>query len=242
MMIHQMNVARLNFSWGNAAEHAIFTALIRKIAAEQNIRVPIIFDLSGPRTQETGSHHFGGDTGSVITQKDRDDVASNIHHEPEYFAQSYVGSAADIEELRAVLHGHGKSPGIIAKIERAVAVENAEQIIAAADAIMIARGDLGNEVALEKIPFIEDDLIKKSRAAGKPVIVATEMMPSMIESDRPTRSDVTDVAYATILGADAVMLSNETATGHHPVEVVAEMERILLEAERNGLNIPRRPL
>lgn len=229
MMHGGMNVARLNLAWGPPEEHAAFIRTIRTEAAKLGIRVPVICDLAGPRVQEGGEHHFGG--GSIITEKDRSDVADGIENSADYFAMSYVGSAADIEELRALIKSSGGNTKIIAKIERQEALTNIDGIIAAVDGIMIARGDLGNEVPLEKIPFIEEELIAKANRAKKPVIVATEMMPSMIEGERPTRSDVTDVAYAILKNADAVMLSNETATGKHPVEVVGMMDRIIAEAE-----------
>jgi pyruvate kinase len=128
----------------------------------------------------------------------------------------------------------GGEQKIIAKIERREAVEAFDDILEAADAIMIARGDLGLAMPPEQIPFIQTNLTARANAAGKPVIVATEMMLSMMHSITPTRADITDVAYAAITGADAVMLSNETATGNHPIEAVVMMERVLKAAEREG--------
>mgnify|MGYP001616235987 CR=1 FL=1 len=122
---------------------------------------------------------------------------------------------------------------IIAKIERALALPVLTEIIAVSDAVMVARGDLGNEVPIEEIPFIQEDIVKKSKAAGKPVIVATEVMISMIKNSVPTRAEVTDVANAVCQGADAIMLSEETAIGEHPVEVVAIVGRIINASMRH---------
>jgi pyruvate kinase len=227
-----MDIARLNFSWGTHEEHAAFVERIRRAAGELDRSVAIIQDLSGPRIQEGESHGFDDSAASVITAKDRADLAFTKEHEPEYVAQSFVGSAADVIELKGLLQEIGSSAKVIAKIERQKAVDNIDEILDAADAIMVARGDLGNEVPLEKIPFVQIELIQKARAAGKLVAVATEMMSSMVENEVPARSDVTDVAYAVVHKADAIMLSNETAVGKHPVAVVEMMERIALEAEK----------
>jgi pyruvate kinase len=136
-------------------------------------------------------------------------------------------------QVELLVHGFGGRQMVIAKIERAIALLSLEQIIAEADAVMIARGDLGNEVPLEQIPFIQDRIIKKARKAGKPVIVATQMLLSMVENLTPSRAEVTDVATAILEGADAVMLSDETAKGKYPVETVIMMEKIIIEAEKH---------
>ena len=122
---------------------------------------------------------------------------------------------------------------IIAKIERQKALENFDEILEASDAIMFARGDLGNEVPIEKIPFIQSEIIKKANLAMKPVIVATQMLTSMVKSPTPTRAEVTDVANAILQGADCVMLSEETSIGKYPVETIQIMEKIVLEAEKH---------
>ncbi len=151
---------------------------------------------------------------------------------------SFVASARDVEHCREVIKQIGPrligpGPKIIAKIERKAAVEKIDEIIAAADAVMVARGDLGSEVPLEEIPFIQKMIIAKANAAGKPVVVATQMLLSMTERTEPTRAEVTDVEEAIMSGADAVMLSEETASGRFPVEAVAMMERSIAEAERH---------
>ena len=229
MIDHNMDVVRLNFSWGTYEEHEDFITKVRGVASSRGTVIPIIQDLSGPRVQDGAGHHFGG--GSVITKKDKEDIVFGVNLNIEYVAMSYVGNADDIKELREILDGVGSTSKIIAKIERVEAVNNIDEILKVADAIMIARGDLGDAIPIEKVPFVQFDLIKKCNKARKTVIVATEMMSSMIENERPSRADVTDVANAVLTGADAVMLSNETAVGKHPVKVIETMERILVEAE-----------
>ena len=234
LVAHQMDVARINMSWGTHEEDTGIIKYVREAGESARRAIPIMLDLSGPRVQEGDAHHFAGSSGSVITEKDKADIDFGVSERVEYFALSYVGGAKDVEELRAFLASKGSGARIVAKIERKDAVAHAADIIAAADAVMVARGDLGNEVPLERIPFAQYSLIRQANAAGKPVIVATEMLPSMIDRNVPTRSDVSDIVLAVMMGADAVMLSNETAIGKFPVEAVAMMEKIVLEAERHG--------
>ncbi len=242
MIAAGMDVARLNLAWGPEEEHRRFIRDVRAMAEEVGKKVPILCDLAGPRVQEGGEHHFGEKAGSIITVKDRADVAVGVSASVEYFALSYVGGAADIEELRQILKDTGSTARIIAKIERPEAVEHIEGIIRAADGIMVARGDLGNALPFEQVPFVQHRLTILARALGKPVIVATEMMTSMIEGDRPSRADVTDVAFAVVTGADAVMLSNETTAGKDPVAVIAAMEKIVSEAEKHSVPFGHRAL
>ena len=218
LVAHQMDVARINMSWGTHEEDVDLIRYVREAAERAHRTIPLMLDLSGPRVQEGDAHHFAGSSGSVITEKDKADIEFGVAQHVEYFALSYVGRAEDVEELRAILASAGSKARIIAKIERKDAVAHAADIIAAADAVMVARGDLGNEVPLERIPFAQYSLIQQANAAGKPVIVATEMLPSMIDHDVPTRSDVSDIVLAVMMGADAVMLSNESAIGKFPVE------------------------
>ena len=233
MIAHQMDLARLNFSWGTHPQHLELIKNIRAAASTAGRRVPIIQDLSGPRIQYASGHGFNPEVKEVLTPKDIDDLQFGLAQDIDYVAMSFVGIAADVLNLKAEIKKAGKSTPVIAKIERAIAIENIDEIIKVADAIMIARGDLGNEVPVEQIPFIERTIAQKCRAAGKPVITATQMMLSMVTSSTPTRAEVTDVAFAILSGSDAVMLSEETANGAHPVEVVAMMEKIVLEAERH---------
>jgi len=233
MIASHLDVVRLNFSWGTHAEHGEFIAKTRRIAIKLGKTVPIIADLSGPREQSESGHQFSGKEGSVITEKDKNDLRFVLSQKVEYVAISYVGGANDILELRSLISEYGGAAKIIAKIEREVAVKNIQAIIDVSDAIMVARGDLGSAIPLETVPFVQKEIIALCNQSSKPVIVATEMMSSMIEREIPARADVTDVAYAVLMGADAVMLSNETAAGKNPVQVVEMMERIALEAERH---------
>src|SRR6266567_2434958 len=147
-------------------------------------------------------------------------------------AVSFVRSAADIQEVRKFLLDRGASVPIIAKLERAEVVSNLPGILALVDAVMVARGDLGVEVPLEEVPIIQRDVIRQARLAKVPVIVATQMLESMVTYLRPTRAEVSDVATAIFEGADAIMLSAETASGQHPVEAVEVMSRVAARAER----------
>ncbi|MDO8602117.1 MAG: pyruvate kinase [bacterium] len=238
---HQMDVARLNFSWGSYAEHAHYIKTVRLVAAEAERHIPIIQDLSGPRAQDIAGHHFEGGA-SILTSKDLADLDFGVSQKVDYVAMSYVGSAADIELLKQEIKKRGVSIPIIAKIERRAALDNLSAIIKASDAIMVARGDLGNEVPLETIPFIQQRIVQAAKKAKKPVITATQMMLSMVENPVPTRAEVSDVAYAILNGSDAVMLSEETARGRYPVEAVAMMEKIVKEAEKHEKKLRVRKL
>ncbi|HXJ80184.1 MAG TPA: pyruvate kinase [Candidatus Methylomirabilis sp.] len=170
--------------------------------------------------------------GSVLTAKDRDDLRFGIEHGVDYVAVSFVRSAADIQDVRRFLREQGADLPVVAKLERAEVVGNLAGILALVDAVMVARGDLGVEVPLEEIPVIQKDVIRQARLGKVPVIVATQMLESMIDHVRPTRAEVTDVATAIFDGADAIMLSAETATGRFPTETVETMARIAERAER----------
>lgn len=174
----------------------------------------------------------------ALTEKDRADALFAAALGVDFVALSFVRQAADVHDLRALLAEAGHSTPIIAKIEKPEALQCIGTILQSTDGIMIARGDLGVELPAEEVPLIQAELIRLAVEANRPVIVATQMLESMTESARPTRAEVTDVAGAAIAGADAVMLSGETATGRHPVEAVATMDRILRLVEghqwRNG--------
>jgi pyruvate kinase len=168
---------------------------------------------------------------SCLTAKDRKDLLFGVKNEVEFIALSFVRQAEDIEELRAILKKKKCQAKIIAKIETPQAIENLDAILAAADGIMVARGDLAVEVPMERVPVLQKDMIKRARSLGKPVIVATQMLESMINSPVPTRAEVNDVANAILDGADAVMLSEETTLGKFPIVAVATMQRIALYTE-----------
>jgi len=229
----QADIARLNFSWGSNAEKIEQIETVRTTEKKLGKKIPIIVDLPGPRIQNGISHEYDKKTVSAITNNDREYIKFAVAQNVDFVAVSFVGSKADILDCRKSVTEAGGKQKIIAKIERRLAVENLDEIIESSDAIMIARGDLGNEFPLEKIPFIQAKIIDKCNIAKKMVIVATEMLLSMTENPKPTRAEVTDVAHAILMGANAVMLSEETAKGKYPVEAVAMMEKIVVEAEKH---------
>lgn len=233
MMRHQMDVARLNFSHGTHEYHAELIKNIREAAVAVGRRIPIIQDLSGPRVKTKAGHGIAKTFKSVVTEKDIQDVAFGISQGVDYAVMSFVGGGKDIRDLRKAMAKFGKIIPIIGKVERKKGVQHIDEIIAESDAIMIGRGDLGNEVPLEEIPFVEKMIINKCHKAKKPVVTATQMMVSMVNNPSPTRAEVTDVAYAIISGSSAVMLSEETAIGKYPVEVIKYMEKIVLAAEKH---------
>lgn len=174
----------------------------------------------------------GGLSAKALTDKDREDIKIAAEIRADYIAISFPRSAEDVNEARQLLRAAGGKGGVIAKIERAEAVENIEAIVQAADAIMIARGDLAVEIGDAAVPPIQKRLIRQAREANRVVITATQMMESMIENAIPTRAEVSDVANAVIDGTDAVMLSAETAAGKHPIAAVSAMDRVCKVAEQ----------
>lgn len=168
---------------------------------------------------------FGGD---VITEKDREDLAYGSTQDIDYVAQSFVQTADDVRSLKNVMKNLNMKSPIIVKFETKVALDHMEDIVQESDAIMIARGDLAVEAPPESVPIVQRELIGLGMRYAKPTIVATQMLFSMTEAPEPTRAEVSDVATAVLLGADCVMLSDETANGKYPVESVAMMKRIIL--------------
>jgi len=312
-----MDVARLNFSHGDASEHVRTAARVRKVAAEEGRTVGVLADLqgskirigafrSGPVDLAPGARfvidpelplHAGTDkrvginypglaadvdkgailllddgkcilevaevrgntvhctvvnggvlTGGkgvnllsgglsvgALTEKDREDMKVVAGMGADFIALSFVRNAADVEECREIMAGYGWHGSVIAKIERAEALEHAETIIRLSDGIMIARGDLGVEISDAKLPAVQKSLIKRARTLNRVVVTATQMMESMIENPVPTRAEVFDVANAVLDGTDAVMLSAETAVGKHPAEAVEAMGTICREAEKQDV-------
>jgi pyruvate kinase len=168
-----------------------------------------------------------------LTEKDLKDLEFGLQHNVEWIALSFVRKAHDIIMLRNIIDKHKSNAKIIAKIEKPEALSNIDEIIAATDAIMVARGDLGVEIWMEEVPMVQKMLVEKCNKVGKPVIVATQMMESMIENPRPTRAETNDVANAVMDGADALMLSAETASGKYPIEVIRSMTRTISSVEKN---------
>ena len=169
---------------------------------------------------------------SAMTDKDRSDLAAALALGVDWIALSFVQRPDDIAELKKLVHGQA---AVMAKIEKPKALERLDEILELADALMVARGDLGVELPLETVPGRQKEIIRAARRAGKPVVVATQMLESMIQAPAPTRAEVSDVATAVFEGADAVMLSAETASGAHPVEAVTMMDRIANSVEGDPL-------
>jgi len=173
---------------------------------------------------------FGGD---ILTKKDMVDLEFGFTQDIDYVGLSFVQTAQDIDTLRGILRAHGSTARIIAKIETKAAVDNIEAIMKTTDAAMVARGDLAVETPAESVPVVQRQIIGLGQKYAKPTIVATQMLLSMIDSPEPTRAEVSDVATAVFIGADCVMLSEETAMGKYPVEAVCTMKRVILYAEQH---------
>jgi len=171
-------------------------------------------------------------SGSFITDALREHIAFAVQQKPDYLAISFVSSAEDIFAVMSVLREHNAKIPVISKIERGQAVRDFDDILSASDGIMVARGDLGVDIPLERVPLVQKELIQKCNRVGKPVITATQMLESMVNAARPTRAEVTDVANAILDGTDATMLSAETSVGKYPVQAVRTMARIAIETEK----------
>ena len=313
-----MDAVRLNFSHGTADDHRAALALVRTIAREAEVPLPVLQDLQGPKIRvgrlpdeglllregEDVTVHPGelpqhpgdipisydalprdarpGDslllddglmrlevlatdgarircrvrTGgrllsrkgvnlpgvalstSSLTEKDRRDLAVGLEIGVDLVALSFVRQAEDVRELRRLIREAGATTPIIAKIEKPEAVENLSAILEEADGVMVARGDLGVELPPPRVPLLQKRMVEEANAAGKLVIIATQMLDSMIRHPRPTRAEVSDVAPAVMQGADATMLSGETAVGAYPIEAVRMMAAIVEEVEAGQAAFP----
>jgi pyruvate kinase len=169
----------------------------------------------------------------ALTEKDRSDLEFGLQHGVDAVALSFVRSAADVREAKKIIANHRCDIPVIAKLEKPQALDQLEEILEAADGVMVARGDLGVEMPPEKVPVIQKHVIRRAAEWRKPVIIATQMLESMMENPRPTRAEASDVANAIFDGTDAVMLSGETASGKYPKEAVCMMAKIVVEAETN---------
>lgn len=170
-----------------------------------------------------------------LTEKDKNDLAFALKHDLEWIGLSFVRNEKDIIDLKKIIEEEEKHSRVIAKIEKPEAIENIDRIVEETDAIMVARGDLGVEIPMEKVPLLQKELVNKCLKASKPVIIATQMMESMITSISPTRAEVNDVANAVLDGADAVMLSAETSVGKYPIRVIKAMSKIIKQIENTEL-------
>ena len=310
-----VNVVRLNFSHGTAADHIKRAEIVRNIATKLNRPIGVLCDLQGPkirigkfvdseitlatgdtfildancalgdqfqvgldyknlplevvadnllllndgritlrvdRVQQQKIHCIvlaggvlsnnkginlqgGGLAAEALTNKDIEDIKTAVALEADYIAISFPKNAQDVMYAKELIKAAGGTASIVAKIERAEAIEHLEAIIDASDAIMVARGDLGVEVGDAAVPGLQKRMIRMARAQNKLVITATQMMESMISSPIPTRAEVSDVANAVLDGTDAVMLSAETASGQYPLEAVQAVHRVCIEAEKTEL-------
>jgi pyruvate kinase len=172
----------------------------------------------------------------ALSEKDRDDLRWGLRAGADFIALSFVRNAADIKDVHAIMDEEGIRRPVIAKIEKPQAVDNLEEIVAAFDGIMVARGDLGVEMPIEEVPLVQKRCVQLAREAAKPVIVATQMLDSMITNSRPTRAEATDCANAVLDGADALMLSGETSVGEFAIEAVQTMARIIERTEETMLD------
>ena len=228
-----LDIVRFNFAWGDETQRIQQLDMIHAAEIKFNKKIPIIVDLPGPRIQLSNSHTYDATEGGAVEPADKEHIAFAIKHNCDYIAASFIGSAADITTYRQTIKEYGGNQKLIAKIERKIAIEHVDEIIAASDMIMIARGDMGNEIPLEQIPFVQASIIEKTNTAHKPVIVATQMLLSMTKNPTPERAEVSDVADAITEGTSAVMLSEESASGAYPVEAVSMMKKIVTEAQHH---------
>ncbi len=188
--------------------------------------------MGGPLKARKGVHPIGLDIAmDPLTEKDHADIRWGVEHRVDLFAQSFVRRASDVQQLQAIIHHLGGTQPVIAKIEHPAALAHLEEILEVAWGVMVARGDLGVELGVERVPGLQKQIIRAARKALKPVITATQMLESMIEHAQPTRAEASDVANAIWDGTDAVMLSAESASGAHPVEAVQWLARIAREAD-----------
>jgi len=194
--------------------------------------------VEGGRVSDNKGFNLPGVAVSVpaLSEKDREDLRWALRTGADIIALSFVRNAGDVADVHDIMEEEGIRLPVLAKVEKPQAVENLEEIIAAFDGVMVARGDLGVELPLEAVPLVQKRAVHLCREAGKPVIVATQMLDSMAVSNRPTRAEASDVANAILDGADALMLSGETSVGHHPAHVVETMGRIIEHVEEMALH------
>lgn len=204
-----------------------------KVERVERRKIFCVVEDGGELSNNKGINRKGGGlSAGALTEKDRQDLKAAAAMQVDYIAVSFVRGADDIRETRRLLNEADGTAGIIAKIERSEAVDELDEIIRVSNGVMIARGDLGVEIGDAEVPTIQKIVIQKARSLDKPVITATQMMESMIQSPVPTRAEVSDVANAVVDGTDAVMLSGETAVGKHPEKVVKAVGRVCMAAER----------
>lgn len=208
--------------------------IVMSVDAVHGSEVHCTVEMGGTLSDNKGINRMGGGLAAeALTEKDREDIKTAALIEADYVAISFPRSGADVQLARSLVRAAGGRADIVAKIERAEAIPALEEIIEAADVIMVARGDLGVEVGDAAVPGLQKRMIRMARAHNKLVITATQMLESMITSPIPTRAEVSDVANAVLDGTDAVMLSAESAVGAYPVEAIAALHRVCIEAEKD---------
>ncbi len=215
-----MDIVRLNMAYGTLEEHRRVITAVRRLSQKLNLPTGILLDLPGTK-------YSVGDTQSVFQECLEFAPSPNV----DLVALSFLTSAREVAVIRKLLKKMKCSIPIISKIERAAALKDSEAILDISEGMMVARGDLALEISIEQVPLAQKQLIRTANRQGKPVITATQMLESMVRSKTPTRAEATDVANAVLDGTDAVMLSEETATGNYPVEAVKMMAKIILAAE-----------
>jgi len=210
--------------------------IVLKVSDVRGSRIRTVVEQGGALSNNKGINRLGGGlTAPALTDKDMRDIETAAALKADFLGVSFPRSGADIRWARELMHKAGGNSLVVAKIERAEAIEALEEILDASDAIMVARGDLAVEVGDAVIPALQKRMIRLAREKNKAVITATQMMESMINNPIPTRAEVSDVANAVLDGTDAVMLSGETAMGKYPVETVAAMARVCIEAEKEDM-------
>ena len=220
MLQRGMDVARLNLSYGTLEEHRQTVAIVRGAARKLNLPTAVLMDCPG-RKRRTG------DTKAVFG----DHLRFAEDNQIDYIALSFITSTQQVEEVKSLAREMSVSIPIITKIEKGEALAVSSSIIDISDGVMVARGDLGLQISIEKVPLAQKKIIREANQRGRPVITATEMLESMVKSPTPTRAEATDVANAVLDGTDAVMLSEETSVGQYPVEAIQMMSKIIYEAE-----------
>ncbi len=215
-----MDIARLNLAYSTLEEHRQLISEVRSVSQKLKPCMGILLDLPGTK------RHIG-DVKSAFSQHLEFALSQSV----DFIALSYISSAGEVEKVKKLLQEMNADIPVIAKIERAQALQESNMILKACEGIMVARGDLALEISFEKVPLASKRLIKEANHQGKPVITATEMLESMVRSATPTRAEAADVANAVLDGTDALMLSEETSVGSYPVEATETMARIALEAD-----------
>ena len=220
MLLCGMDIARFNLAYGTFGEHSEHISLVRSLSQRLKLATGIIMDLPGPkRLSGNIKAMFGQHLDFVISQN------------ADFIALSFISSAKQVEDVRRLLTDMNSSIPVIVKIERLKALEEIENILNVCEGIMVARGDLALDISIEKVPLAQKHLISAANRRGKPVITATQMLESMVQSTIPTRAEATDVANAVLDGTDAIMLSEETSVGNYPAQSTEMMAKIALEAE-----------